>query len=160
MNNTLSKSQESILNNFEKHIEAGHRIVPLFCEEHKTTPRNLSYLLSIVHKTTLQDFLSEYSNYLCGRVGCINFTKYKVTGHKYDAFCSTECRYKASHSNYHKTLTLDEQTLLIKEMIIRVQASKKLSPLEKRYFLESTDMEFEEMKKVYSNLKQSIKKKL
>lgn len=156
----ISRKQEQLLIKFEKFIELGYRDIPFFCTEHDTTPRKISHILIPIYNITLQDFMSKYSNHLCEHPCCINFTKYKVTGHKYDLFCSLDCRYKVTNSTGRIEVTLDQQVFMVKEMVENVKESKILSPKNKRDFLELPHMEIGMIKATYGNLHQTIQKGL
>jgi hypothetical protein len=160
MKKIIPQQQERLLINFEKYIESGERDIPFFCKTNETLPRTISNIIISVYGQSLQEFMTEYSNNVCSHPECINFTKYKVTGHKYDTFCSTHCRYKITNSNVPIYLTLDRKGEIVKEMIVMVQGSKKLSNGEKDSFLKSTDIDYDLLKGIYAKLKQTIKKGL
>ncbi len=92
MKNKLTSADERILMAWEKYMESPERELQLFCTVNNTTIRNLSLILKLIHKKTITEFLTEYSQTKCINPNCGHTTKYKITGYKYDKFCSPECR--------------------------------------------------------------------
>ncbi len=93
MKNKLSSEDEKLLNKFELFIESSGRDVRGFVNDNATTVRNLSNILILIHSMDVQEFMTVYSNVKCESPVCSSPSKYKVTNHNYDRFCSPECRY-------------------------------------------------------------------